>query len=115
MKLLIADDSELLRKNLRKLLCDVKGISEVYESDNVANTLRQLVEVQPDILLLDIQMPDGSGFDVLQTKKTTPKLIIVITNFPTESNRRKSLSLGADYFFDKSNEYEKLIAMFENL
>lgn len=115
MKLLIADDSELLRKNLRKLLSDVKGISEVYESASVADTLQQLAKVQPDILLLDIQMPDGSGFDVLRTKTTTPKLIIVLTNFPTESNRRKSMSLGADYFLDKSNEYEKLIGMFENL
>lgn len=115
MKLLIADDSELLRKNLRKLLSDVKGISEVYESAGVADTLQQLAEVLPDILLLDIQMPDGSGFDVLRSKVTTPKLIIVLTNFPTESNRRKSMSLGADYFFDKSNEYEKLIGMFENL
>ncbi|MCF7913829.1 MAG: response regulator [Spirochaetaceae bacterium] len=115
MKLLIADDSELLRKSLRKLLCDVKGISEVYESESVADTLQQLAKVRPDILLLDIQMPDGSGFDVLRTKKTTPKLTIVLTNFPTDSNRRKSLSLGADYFFDKSNEYEKLIGVFESL
>ncbi len=116
---MIADDSQLLRTNFRKLLEGSQNSFEISESGTVAETLLQLRSAEPDVLVLDIQLPDGSGFDVLDdlsaTGCTSPPLVIVFTNFPSDQNRRRSLELGARYFFDKSNEFEQLIELLEGM
>jgi DNA-binding NarL/FixJ family response regulator len=111
MKVLIADDSTLIRMNLRKLLSSVKTISSVLVSQDVPSTIEQLTGAKPDVVILDIQMPGGTGFDVLkfiQDKNLSPTTI-VLTNFASENNKKKSVELGAHYFFDKSNEYERIL------
>jgi DNA-binding NarL/FixJ family response regulator len=119
MKLLIADDSELLRQNFRKLLDGSATITAIIEASTVIDTLQQVKAARPDVLVLDIHLPDGSGFDVLHAIFDTPQefqpTVIVFTNFPSELNRRKSYALGARFFFDKSNEYEQLIELLESL
>ena len=119
MKLLIADDSELLRQNFRKLLDGSQTITDIIEAGTVFDTLRQVKAARPEVLVLDIQLPDGSGFDVLHALFDTPQefqpIVIVFTNFPSEHNRRKSYDLGARFFFDKSNEYEQLIELLDSL
>lgn len=119
MKLLIADDSELLRQNFRKLLDGSRTITDIIEASTVADTLQKVTAERPEVLLLDIQLPDGSGFDVLHALFDRPHefqpTVIVFTNFPSEHNRRKSYELGARFFFDKSNEYEQLIELLDSL
>ena len=111
MKVLIADDSTLIRMNLRKLLSSVKTISSVLVSQDVPSTIEQLTSANPDVVILDIQMPGGTGFDVLKYIQETDLSIttIVLTNFASDNNKKKSIELGADYFFDKSNEYERIL------
>lgn len=111
MKVLIADDSRVVRRNLKKLIASVPGIEAVHETDTVSSTLKQLADEIPDVLILDIQMPDGTGIEVLdsQSPNSPRPVVIVLTNYPSESNRSMCLSRGADYFFDKSNEYERII------
>jgi len=61
--------------------------------------------------LLDIKMPGGSGFDILKAAKSKPNppLVIMLTNYATDSYRNRALKDGADYFFDKSTDYEFLL------
>lgn len=111
MKVLLADDSALLRKNLRKLLSSVEHITGIMESDSVESTICSVNDCNPDVVILDISMPGGSGFDVLQAlrQREQKPIVIVLTNYATDTNRKKSMELGALYFFDKSNEFEKAI------
>ncbi len=70
----------------------------------------------PDVLILDMAMPGGSGYDVLQAVKQgpyAPLVIVVLTNFP--AYRQKSLAAGADYIFDKLAEYDQLLVLLERL
>lgn len=116
MKVLIADDSSLLRKNMKKLLSTAASIDNIVESHSVLSTINQIEVEKPDAVILDIQMPDGTGMDVLaflNTKDPKP-LTIILTNFPSENNKRYCIDRGADYFFDKSNEYEQVITVLEN-
>jgi DNA-binding NarL/FixJ family response regulator len=62
-------------------------------------------------------MPGGSGIQVLETirKEKPAPLIIMLTNFTHEPYRQRCFKLGADYFFDKSSEFEKVKEILENL
>jgi len=75
-------------------------------------------EIKPDAVVLDIRMPKGSGIDVLKyiQNGVQPKpLVIVLTNYPYPHYRKKCLALGADYFIDKSVDFEKVIDVLEAL
>ncbi|MFT3781195.1 MAG: response regulator transcription factor [Nibricoccus sp.] len=63
LKLLIVDDSELVRTGLRTLLSDERGIQIVGEAANVAVAIEAAEKLQPDVVLMDIRLPDGTGFD----------------------------------------------------
>ncbi len=74
-----------------------------------------VAELTPAVLILDMAMPGGGGFDVLQAVKQLPSvpLVIVLTNHP--AYRQKSLDAGADYFFDKSAEFDNFLHLLERL
>jgi two-component system, LytTR family, response regulator len=74
-KALIVDDSRLARRELVALLADHPTIEVVGEAADVASALTLLNETKPDLLLLDIDLPDGSGFDLLEQADYTPRVI----------------------------------------
>ncbi len=115
MKILIADDSDFIRANLIKLLHSMEGTADIFEAENVHMAIQQLKDIKPDILILDIRMPGGNGFDVLNTAKSEnlADKIIMLTNYNYEHYKKKGLDGGADYFFDKSTEFEKIIEVLE--
>jgi two-component system response regulator DevR len=63
IKLFIVDDSELVRTGLRTLLSDERSLLIVGEASNVATATRNAIELRPDVVLMDIRLPDGTGFD----------------------------------------------------
>ena len=117
IKLLLADDSPLLRENLQKLMRAVDAINHIYESEDVPATIEAIDNHQPEVIILDLKMPGGSGFDVLEHLRQlqSSPIIIVLTNYATDYNREKCIRLGAKYFFDKSNEFEKVIEVLKSL
>jgi DNA-binding NarL/FixJ family response regulator len=117
MKLLLADDSPLLRENLQKLMRPVDTINHIYESEDVPATIEAIDTNKPEVIILDIRMPGGSGFDVLEHLKQRQQspIVIVLTNYATDYNREKCFRLGAKYFFDKTKEFEKVIDVLKTL
>lgn len=107
---LVADDSDLVRRNIVKLLEGCPVIRQIIHSHSVYSTIQKMEVEQPDAVILDLQLPDGSGFDLLEYIRLKPQhvLVIVLTNFPDPGNRERALKLGADFFLDKSFEYEQL-------
>ena len=96
-------------------------INELGQFDMVgtAKTASEAIEgvaaLLPDVLLLDMAMPGGNGLDVLQIVKEgkSAPLIIVLTNHP--AYRQRSLDTGADYFFDKSADFDDFLHLLERL
>ena len=111
-RLLLADDSALVKNNLKRLFSNIPNI-DIYEANDVDSAKNQLDTVHPDIILLDLKMPGGSGLDVLDYLRVSSidPVIIVLTNFAGEDNRDKCLQLGADYFFDKSEQHKEAIEL----
>jgi two-component system, LytTR family, response regulator len=67
MKALIVDDERLARNEVRRLLGEFSWISIVGEAENADDALTKINELRPDILFLDVQMPEKSGFDLLES------------------------------------------------
>jgi DNA-binding NarL/FixJ family response regulator len=111
LKVLIADDSTLVRRNIKKLLSGHTTIETLLESHSVFSTMQQVETEHPDVVIVDIQLPDGSGFEILEylALQHPRPLTIVLTNFPDARNRDRAKELGADHFFDKSFEYENIL------
>jgi two-component system LytT family response regulator len=75
MKVVIVDDERLARDELRRLLASHEDVMVVAEAANVADGVRAVELMQPDLVFLDIQMPDGSGFDLLSRLDHVPAVV----------------------------------------
>jgi DNA-binding NarL/FixJ family response regulator len=111
MRIFIADDSEILRERLVEILSGIEGVLIVGQGGDTLEVIEAVGELKPDIVILDIRMPNGNGIVVLETlkKMQSPPLIIMFTNFPYLQYRKRCLDAGADFFFYKATEFEKLV------
>jgi len=110
MKLLVADDSLLLRKSLVRLLDSLDQDLDIMEAPNIAETIDAIAKYYPDILILDLHFPDGYGYDVMDyiVNHDLQLVVIILTNLATRKNETRCYAKGAHHFLDKSHEYEKL-------
>src|SRR6201988_5489908 len=100
---LIADDQALVRAGIRALVEKIEGIVVVGEAGKGSEALELVRELRPDLMLLDITMPDGGGFDVLEqvTKKYPEIRIIVLTVHEAGEYAIRALREGAAGFLPK--------------
>jgi DNA-binding NarL/FixJ family response regulator len=110
MKVFIADDSKIVVDRLADLLKEVPGVQLAGRADDVPQAIRSILEMNPDVAILDLQMPGGSGLDVLRAVRgTCPALrVLICTNFPYPQYREECIAAGANFFLDKSAEFEKI-------
>jgi len=99
------------------MLLTIPGIEIAGEADNVSDAVKEIVRLSPDVVILDIRMPGGNGIDVIERVREAGlfPFIIVLTNYPYRQYRGKCLELGADFFFDKSSDFEKIPQVLERL
>jgi DNA-binding NarL/FixJ family response regulator len=114
---LIADDSAVVRERLAALLREVPGVSVVAETEDVKGTLEGIRRLRPAVVVLDINMPGGSGLDVLRrmAEERIRAVVIVLTNFAFPEYEQKARELGASAFLDKSNAFTKVADMVREL
>lgn len=95
--ILIADDHPIVRDGLRAVLSTQPDFSVVGEAESGVQVLAQVVKLQPDILLLDLEMPDGDGVETLQQLAQTPTAVrvIIFTAFDTDDRIVEAVRAGA--------------------
>lgn len=110
MKVFVADNSALLRKQIIGVLSELSGVEIVGEAQAAPEALRAIRERRPDVVTLDIQMSDGGGMDVLKNIKRdgSAPVVIVLTNSTSPPYRKSSAEAGADFFLDKSTEFKEV-------
>ncbi|EIC28371.1 MULTISPECIES: LytR/AlgR family response regulator transcription factor [Methylomicrobium] len=82
LTVLVVDDEPLARRRLTRLLGKIDWVGRIEEAGDVDEAYRAVGKIQPDILLLDIQMPGGSGFDVLERLVgAAPPAVVFVTAF----------------------------------
>ncbi len=102
----IADDALHIRRTLHALLHDSRHFQVVAEAADGAQAIEQCRRLRPDVLLLDLSMPNVDGFQALAAVRTTSphtKVIVISGQEPTK-HRRRALRLGATGYIDKSTE-----------
>jgi DNA-binding NarL/FixJ family response regulator len=118
MKLFIADDSEVMRERIRELVLAVEGVELAGEAGDVQSSIKGILNLKPDVVILDIRMPGGSGLDVLRKVKGHPQktpFIIVLTNYPFQEYKEMATKLGADHFFDKASGFDEVEKVLEKM
>ncbi|HEY2548643.1 MAG TPA: response regulator transcription factor [Candidatus Acidoferrum sp.] len=117
MKVFIADDSRVVVERLADLLREVRGVQLVGRANDAREAILAIGKTNPDAVILDLQMPGGSGLEVLRSiRRSHPSVwVLICTNYPHPQYRQECVAAGADYFLDKSAEFEKIPEILRDL
>ena len=109
---LIADDHAILRNGLKQLLAEERSIKKIGEAGSGREALEQLQQAKWDLLILDINMPDRSGLDILrQVRATHPDTrVLVLSGFPEKQYAVNVLRAGASGYINKEMAPEELLS-----
>lgn len=111
IKLLIVDDHEIARAGLRSLLGRVDDFTIAAEVYTAAEAVKAAAEHEPDVVLMDLRLPDGSGVDACRDiLSAQPKIrVIFLTSYPEDLARTSTVLAGAAGYLVKDVVYESLV------
>ena len=109
----IVDDSQAVRERLVGMISEVDGTTLAGATGDPREAVKAIRRLHPDAVILDIRMPGMNGIQVLREIKQGQRapMVIMLTNYPFEQYRRECAEAGADYFLNKSTEFEKINAI----
>lgn len=97
IRVMIIDDHEIVRRGIAEIVDRAEGLEVVAEAGTVEDAIRRAELVVPDVMLVDLQLPDGTGIDVMnRIKQTKPEIrSVVLTSFDDDSALAETLEAGA--------------------
>jgi DNA-binding NarL/FixJ family response regulator len=118
MKMLLVEDSALLRDVLLETIGQIKNILVAGTAPTQQNAISQLDNTAFDIVLLDIELAQGNGFEVIKHIQKANyafkvPILMMLTNHAHAYYRSLAAELGVHYFFDKSMDFELAIESIE--
>jgi DNA-binding NarL/FixJ family response regulator len=107
---LVVDDSLVVLERMIPMLQNNQHVEFVVHAGSYKEALAVLQEIKPDCILLDIQLPDQSGIELLQLvrEKYDQILVFIMTNHASEQYRTMCREMGANRFFDKSMDFARI-------
>ena len=117
MKVLLADDSDLILDRLRDLLETHKQVKIIASLKNGAETLEAINVLKPDLAIIDIEMPGLTGLEVIREIRKTDNSVkfIILSFYGSDYYRQLSILSGADYFFSKADDFDKVFQVVERM
>jgi two-component system, NarL family, response regulator DevR len=111
IRLLMVDDHKVVRLGLHTLLAHYPDIEVVGEAGTVAEAVARAVELNPDLVLMDVRLPDGHGFDACrQIHQLLPEVrVLFLTSFADERIVIESIDAGADGYLLKEIDEPSLV------
>ena len=116
-RILVADDHAVVRHGVRAMLQSQPGVEVCWEASNGVETLQCIKKVKPDLVVLDLTMPDTNGLDIVRSiRKESPSTdILVLTMHFAEQLAREVLSCGALAYVLKSDADTDLLAAVDHV
>lgn len=107
MKVFIVEDFELMHQHLLTMLSEIPGITVVGHAVDECGAIERIGKLLPDVVILDLNLQSGSGFQVLKNIKEhhAATKVMVLTNYADDFYLNRCMNSGADYFFDKSFQF----------
>lgn len=110
IRVLLADDDADFRRVYRRLFERSDGFQVVDEAGTGQEAIRKINGLLPDVALVDVQMPDGSGLDVVRGVAESPTRVIVLTTFDLDEYIAEALQYGASGFLLKNASSAEILA-----
>ncbi|MBE0627060.1 MAG: response regulator transcription factor [Burkholderiales bacterium] len=106
----LVEDSPAIRARLATTIRGIDGAQLAGEAGTVGSAIDGIRATRPGAVILDLQLEDGSGLEVLRAvRPTAPALhVAVLTNYATDQHRRACMDAGAEYFLDKSSDFPRI-------
>jgi NarL family two-component system response regulator LiaR len=113
IRVLIVDDHPVVRRGIRSLLAEVEEMKVVGEAVNGEEAIQLTKELQPDVILMDLVMPEMNGIEAIQriTNDNPQSRILVMTSFAADDKVFPSIKAGALGYLLKDSDPEELIRM----
>ena len=113
----VVDDSDFIRERLIEMLSELEGVEIAGGTGDPREAVAAIRQMVPDAVILDIRLPRKSGIEVLRDiKKDKPSpVVIILTNYPYPQYRKECTEAGADYFLNKSTEFNKIAEVLKSL
>lgn len=117
MKIVLADDSQLILERLQELLHNIKDAQIVGLVKNGLEALEVIKTIEPDLVIIDINMPGLTGLQVIDSvrKENHKSKFLVLTLYASKNYRKKAMKLGANYFLSKTDDFEKVSELVRDL
>ncbi len=115
LRILLVEDSELLAERLREVLGQIAGVEVVGTVVDEGSAVTMAREGDIHVLILDLQLKQGTGFGVMRSLGADRPAIIVFTNYALPEYRRRAEQLGVEYFLNKSLDFERLLEVIRTL
>ena len=111
IRVLLADDHPLIRDGMRQYIDSERDMKVVGEACNGVEAVREFLSLNPDVVLMDLQMPGVGGLDAISAIRShAPNAaIVVLTNYPGDVRASRALALGATSYLLKSASPESII------
>jgi len=113
VRVFIVEDSPLIRKRIIDNLHALGGFEVVGCAEVESVAVAAIVETRPDVVVTDIRLKEGNGIEVVRQLRekisSAQPRIYVLSNYANAEYRRQCELVGADDFFDKSGEYDRLL------
>jgi two-component system, NarL family, response regulator LiaR len=109
--ILIVDDSQAVRESLGWLLQDETGLQVVAEATCGAEAMQLAIKLNPDVVILDIELPDIDGFAVTQLLKALPHppIVILLSIHADAISKKRGALAGCDMFLEKGMTWPRLL------
>ena len=110
MQVFLVEDSPIIRQRLAAMLEAIPGTCIAGRAAAADEAVAAILATRPDLVVLDVQLERGSGFDVLRALHAqAPELhVVMLSNYSSDPYRQIAERFGAKAFFDKSREFERV-------
>lgn len=113
LKIFLVEDSLPVLNRYREMIEEIEGAALLGTADNETDAVSGIQSSNPNLVVLDLNLKNGNGFEVLRRiKLSAPGIAVaVVTNFTHPQIKSRCLTLGADYFFDKTSDNKSFVEL----
>lgn len=116
-RILIVDDAQSVRESLSWLLLDELDFDVVGDAASGSDAMHQVLTLNPDLVILDIELPDTDGFDVTRQLKALPRppLVVLLSVHSDDLSKQRGVQAGCDAFVEKGLGWPGLLPVLQKV